>query len=840
MNCYPHLNDTYMTEKLKQQLLTIKNYAITLLVAPAGFGKSTAITWWDEYRKRYLPESTLYRLNILSDDLEEAWQSMGRLLEKNTPELAEKLCKIGFPKNEQTMQLLPQLWEQGEGKPQQDVYIVVDDIHLLPDAPVVSLLLFLAQQLPPHFHVILLSRNAVFSPSQRMKLGRRRYQISAESFQLNAEEIYDYARRCGLPLSVEDTQQLAAFSDGWISLVYLAFCNYAQTGSWQFSTADISQLITEVMLNPLEKRIRDFLAVCSVVPEFTEEQAEYLWADADAGEFLKKLTRENAFVVRDKEGIYRCHNLLLKNTAREFADFPPERQQAVWERLGDWHLKQKNYLPATLAYRKAQAWDKLLQAVAADRNSSFGGCHMAQIHEWYESCPEEILRRHPDAVLVFALQHFIGGDIPTMLHLNRFLLDAVNRDASLTEQEKANYSGESEILLGFLEFNSITGMSRHHRCACDLMDRESLLVNQRSPWTFGSLSVLALFHRDSGALDRENESMRQCMPYYYELTDRHGSGAELSMQAETELMRGNLQDAEIHYFHAARASRRKNQYSVLLTAEFVAVRLSLLRGNYAQALQRLTELRRQLLAKSKFVLLPSVDLAEGWLFAMLGQQDRIPPAVWTEEIVKTVMAVSAPIVLTIQNEALLTAGAYTQLVSRYEETKAMCEQSRMLLCGIYTRIQYAAALQALGRRGEARRVLSEALGLAMPDGLLLPFAEHGKQLGPLLHALKQEEKEALPLETIMGLSARIEEARQKIQMEHFGRMPDWELSPRELEIAQLAAQRKTTKEIAAELSLSENTVRNHLSHIFDKLGIEGSSRNKREKLENMIPSGIGT
>ena len=835
MHYYPRLNSTYMTEKLKEQLSKISQYPMTLLVAPAGYGKSTAITWWDEYRRHYFPDSVSYRINVLSDDLEETWNDFCRMFKKEAPDFAKKMMKIGFPKNGRDMHLLSQIWE-GTEEWTEEIYIVIDDAHLIPYYALAPFLLFLADRLPPRFHIILLSRNAVFSSSQRMKLGRSLFQISAECFQLDQQEIAGYAKQCGLPLSEEDTMQLAAFSGGWISLIYLAFCNFAKTGAWQFGNADIDRLITEVMLEPLDKNARELLTACSVVPEFTEELAAYLWQESGVTALLEKLSRENAFIVRDKEGVYRCHNLLLKNTMKEFRMLSGDRQKMIWERLGDWHFEKENYLSAASAYRKAEAWDKLLHTVAVDRNSSFGGPHMMLVHEWCESCPEDKLRKHPDAVLIFALQHFIDGNIPTMLQLNHFMMECVNNDPTLTNQERANYAGESEILLGFLEFNSIDGMSRHHRLACELMDRESVLVNHRSPWTFGSPSILALYHRESGRLNAENESMRECMPHYYELTDHHGNGSELSMLAETELLRGHFENAEIHYFHAVRAAKRKHQYSILITAEFTAIRLALLNGDFKRAMEQLNGLRRQLMDQGEFVILPTLDLCEAWIYALLGQKERIPQTIWAEDLVKTIMAVSAPVVVTVQNEALLTSGAYTQVVSLYEETKEKCERCHMLLCEIYTDIQYAAALSALNRGQEAIEVFRNALDQALPDELYLPFAEHGKLLETVMNTLKAKDAYREPLEKIQALTDRLETAQQKILSEHFGSEADWGLSQREMEIAHLAAKRKTTKEISEELFLSENTVRNHLGHIFNKLGIEGTARNKREKLEAMLPT----
>ena len=64
---------------------------------------------------------------------------------------------------------------------------------------------------------------------------------------------------------------------------------------------------------------------------------------------------------------------------------------------------------------------------------------------------------------------------------------------------------------------------------------------------------------------------------------------------------------------------------------------------------------------------------------------------------------------------------------------------------------------------------------------------------------------------------------------------DYGLTGRELEIARLAAARRTNTEIAQTLHLSESTVKNHLKRIFDKLGLDGGARGKRVLLASLLP-----
>lgn len=141
------------------------------------------------------------------------------------------------------------------------------------------------------------------------------------------------------------------------------------------------------------------------------------------------------------------------------------------------------------------------------------------------------------------------------------------------------------------------------------------------------------------------------------------------------------------------------------------------------------------------------------------------------------------------------------------ELRALNTALHTCLADIYLHIQLACAQFQLGRREDAQRELGTARRLAAPDGLTLPFTEHAALLGPLLR------------------SPETAAARSRVSS----------LSPRELEIAQLAAARRTNAEIAEALHLSEATVKNHLKRIFDKLGLDGGARGKRMLLADVLP-----
>ncbi len=527
---------------------------------------------------------------------------------------------------------------------------------------------------------------------------------------------------------------------------------------------------------------------------------------------------------------------MLRDVVRiHFRALPKAEQQEMLSRIGQWQMEQRDFIAATDTFYKVGDWEQLLEAIVQDQSKSFGGEHGEILVKWCVECPEELLLRRPDALLVLMLNLYSYYNIPEMMRIYGLFQQSIEQNREITVQERNNLLGEAEIMLSFLKFNDISAMSVHHRRACELLSRPSYSMGNESPWTFGCPSILMTYHRTAGKMDLETEQMRECIPYYSRVTQDHGKGADHVMEAEVFLMRGETVSAEISYHKAVEAASSKGQFSILIAAAFLAAKLAIVDGREDGVFAPLDALLLPLRENRQYTLLPTLDLCCGWLYALLGRPQEAPAWILEEDADSSVLSPALPMLQITANQILLAQGAYSQVAARWSRIHDLCGQFHYLLCDIYLQLQTSAALLRLGRREEGEALLKRAAKAALPDQIYFPFFEVDDVLITCL-----EEQKDIDSTKIRKLAERFRQGRSKVcglsyeQPQKTDSQQGWGLSRREMEIAKLAAAKMTNQEIAARLFLSERTVKNHLNRVYDKLSITGAERNKRARMADVI------
>ena len=818
-----NLNIIYISDRMRETLRPIASCALTAVVAPMGYGKTTAVRWF--LAEQAKAGAVVLQASIYSDNRSIFWKSVQKAFAAAGLTVLEGYdCPADASG---AALLLEDLCAALGGKT--PYYLFLDDFHLLGDERVAQFLCRLAYRLPENIHLIVASRNRFLPGEQVVRLGRRLHRIEADGLRLNREELLAYTHRCGVEITAAQAESLLRSCEGWFSAVYLNLHALAERGSLLQPGSDIYAMFTAAMLESLPEKTRGFLAVMGLADEFTVEMARAVTALPDAEEVLRALTQQNAFVTRLPDGVsFRFHHMMKECAERLFAQLPAARQTEVWQRYGRWYAQKAQYLHALQAFEHCGDRDAALAVIEADAGDLLASLSPAELLQRLDRCPVEALQRHPLAILVLMRRMFTWQQIPKMMELKALLEAAVAQHPEWPAAERGNLLGECDLIQSFLFYNDITQMSRLHRSASRQMSRPAVTLRNSGSWTFGSPSVLMMYYRAPGELGKELAEMYECMPHYYKITQGHGQGAELVMDAEAAFMQGHFERAVLLLERARVRAASCGQENMALCCDFLALRLSLC-GQAGEPFD--FEARRAaLLQRHDVVLLHLLESIEAYYYALLGRTDAVPE-VFREHRLASVsyFALCRPMMEMIELQVWLAQGQAVKVLARCEELLAACQRFHYGLVALHVRVQMAAAYGLYGQPAEARAALEQALAEAAPDGFWMPLAENYRYLAPLLAQGGWDSAQPL-VERAIALGQRYEARRAQLNGSADRPAIAAALTEKELALARLVAQRRTNKEIAETLHLSEGTVKQYINQLYAKLDIGGAVRNKRAQL----------
>ena len=823
-----NLNTLYISERLQTRLQPISRHPLTTVIAPMGYGKTTAVSWYLDERAREAA-TRIVRVSVYSDNTAIFWKSVQDAFARAGLDF---LRGYACPSDDAGASLLTDdLCHNLHGE--ESCYIFIDDFHLLTDDRIAAFLFALTLRLPKNVHLILASRDRFLPPETILRLTGRIWQINADHLRLQEPELALYAHRCGIELTEPQMRELLYSSEGWFSAIYLNLCTLAESGTLPNRYSDIYAMFSAAMIQPLPPREREFLAILGLADEFTVEMARRVTQMADAEALLTALTDQNAFVTRlPGTQTYRFHHMMKACAERTFQTLPTDDRRACRIRYGQWYEEKGQYLHAIDAYRRGDDPDSALRVIERDAGILLASLNPTDMLEFLDRCPESTLKAHPLALLVLMRSMFNWRHLPRMHALHALLLQSVEEHPSLSARERGDLLGESDLILSFLEYNDISAMSRLHRSASAQMSRPALSIHSDGGWTFGSPSVLMMFHRENGALPAELAAMHECMPHYYKITNGHGQGAERIMAAEAAYMQARFDDAVIELERAYAQIESNGQVNMALCCDFLELRMSILTGRAPRRTleERLDELKRL----HNAAWLHIWESASAYFHALTGQIADIPPLFREHRLSEIrLLAPGRPMIEMIENQTALAQGDGARVIARCEQLLPVCAGMHYALVSLHVRIQQAGALHLLGRHQEALDRLSEALTEAAPDRMILPFVENSASIAELLEEVPCRNPESRSLLTQISQLVPEFVARSKRPQKTLP--PELSvLTDRELEVALLIGERLRNPEIAERLYLSTGSVKQYVNQIYSKLGFEGEPRTKRKALLTLL------
>jgi len=426
---------------------------LTLVSAPAGFGKTTLVADWlnqnDERRTMNDEESNhrssfiVHRFRVAWLSLDEAdnnplrfWTYVLTALDRCYPGIATPLASCLQTHHTPLEHVLTALINALLDIPE-PLLLVFDDYDVVTEPAIHTSLAFLLEHLPPHLHLMVLARTDPALPLARLRARGQVLELRTDQLRCTREEAENFlgqVMRIVLPPDV--LQEAIAHSEGWLVGLQLL-------GLWFQTKTDRSGLLdqlsgshpyildylTEEVLQRQPEEVQSFLvhtafldrmcaSLCdAVLGTMNDERGTMevpahstdssLIAHRSSFEMLEYLERSNLFVVPldTQRRWYRYHPLFAEALRYRFEQTQPDQISALHQRASRWYAEHGRKSDAIEHALLARDWQSAADLIEQYR------CNVAQaelesdlvgLRQWMERLPQEIVRSRPRLCLLYA------------------------------------------------------------------------------------------------------------------------------------------------------------------------------------------------------------------------------------------------------------------------------------------------------------------------------------------------------------------------------------------------------------------------------------------------------
>jgi LuxR family transcriptional regulator, maltose regulon positive regulatory protein len=407
-----------LIERLNEGLSASRK--LTLISAPAGFGKTTLVSEWAAGCGR--PVAWL-SLDEADNDPTRFLVYIVKAMQTITSKIgADVLAALQSARPPSAESLLTALLNEIAALPDKFI-LVLDDYHMLDSKPVDQALTFLVEHMPPQMVLIIATREDPQLPLSRLRARGQLIELRAADLRFTPTEAADFLNQVmGLNLSTDDIAALEARTEGWIAGLQLAAlsvqghhdaASFIQsfTGSHRF----ILDYLVEEVLQRQSQRVSSFLLQTSILDQLCSPLCDAVTGQTDCKEMLKALERDNLFVIPldYQRQWYRYHHLFADVLQEHLMGTQPEKVAILHSRASEWY--EKNGLPHdairhALASKDFERAAILVELAIPETRRNRRGTTVTELG-WLKALPDELIRFRPVLCVDYAYALFGGGEV---------------------------------------------------------------------------------------------------------------------------------------------------------------------------------------------------------------------------------------------------------------------------------------------------------------------------------------------------------------------------------------------------------------------------------------------
>ena len=585
----------------------------------------------------------------------------------------------------------------------------------------------------------------------------------------------------------------------------------------------------EAVYNRFDLTVRRLLLELSLFEDFDMEMVRMVSGDPHAGEMLNWLL-QNTTMLRCEDGqtFYfwaQFRAFLQWEMEKEYSG---ERRRAIFGRAALYYELKEDYAHALDCYTKSGDHTKVSELLARNAELHPGMGHYSEMEKYYRSLPESEILASPALMQGMSMLCALATDYEGSEHWYRELKSFADcRD----KQDAAGRQARSR--LAWLDISlpqrGVTGMIETFPAVFRLMINKEITLPPFS--VTSNLPSLMNGGKDFAEWSKKDDLLYRTLRVPVEtVLKKDGIAFADCALAESKFEKGeDITERMFALISRMSEVQQKGTPEMEFAINGLLARSQIARGQAADARRTIETLRARFAEQGLNRFLPNMDAllcrialhcddpdsADAWY------RNKAPHDPMHLNVMKRYQYLTQAMVEIMQNrpdDALLTLSP----LERYIQD---CGRQ---IDGIHLNILCALALYRK-KNAKWRKRLTAALNTAAEYNFITTVSMYGAAVLPLLDKLNRDDGS----KWYKRLMADV-----RMQAAYYPRFlaprlsQTKELTPTELQILHLVCADKSNAEIAQMMDIKLPTVKTHVSHIFDKLGVKrrGEAKTAAEKL----------